>query len=193
MTIYASQIEMGTVVCCNCGMTFGMPADYQKQRHEDRKNFFCPSGHQQHYTGPNEETRLKAELERQKQYLEAEQARTLRVTRERDTVARAHTKMRTRVMNGVCPCCNRTFQNLLRHMQTEHAGDLNLRALRTAYGMTQSAVAQEIGITNVHVSNHERGRPVPEHAERAIEAWMAAQEPAIPAPAGRTPKLKEPK
>lgn len=26
----------------------------------------------------------------------------------------------TRVKNGVCPCCNRSFQNLKRHMNTKH-------------------------------------------------------------------------
>lgn len=30
------------------------------------------------------------------------------------------TKIRKRVHNGVCPCCNRTFANLARHMKTKH-------------------------------------------------------------------------
>ena len=61
-------------------------------------------------------------------------------------VSKAHKRMRERVMNGVCPCCNRTFQNLREHMKSEHAdfGTVQtLAALRQAFGMTQEAVAKE--------------------------------------------------
>tara|TARA_Y100000310_G_scaffold338946_1_gene430083 strand:- start:1163 stop:1354 length:192 start_codon:yes stop_codon:yes gene_type:complete len=30
------------------------------------------------------------------------------------------TKLKNRAKAGVCPCCNRTFQNLSRHMETKH-------------------------------------------------------------------------
>ncbi|WP_159103999.1 hypothetical protein [Rhodopseudomonas sp. B29] len=32
------------------------------------------------------------------------------------------TKIKNRVGHGVCPCCNRTFANLARHMAGEHPG-----------------------------------------------------------------------
>lgn len=32
------------------------------------------------------------------------------------------TRIKNRVGNGVCPCCNRSFGNLHRHMQTKHPG-----------------------------------------------------------------------
>jgi hypothetical protein len=28
--------------------------------------------------------------------------------------------MRKRIQSGVCPCCNRTFENLGRHMKSKH-------------------------------------------------------------------------
>lgn len=31
------------------------------------------------------------------------------------------TRIKNRVKNGVCPCCNRTFENLARHMQAKHS------------------------------------------------------------------------
>lgn len=31
------------------------------------------------------------------------------------------TRTRNRIAAGVCPCCNRTFQNLADHMRTLHA------------------------------------------------------------------------
>jgi hypothetical protein len=46
---------------------------------------------------------------------------------ERDTAERrrraekaAKTKIKNRVAKGVCPCCNRTFQNLADHMKSKH-------------------------------------------------------------------------
>lgn len=76
----------------------------------------------------------------------------------------------------MCPCCNRTFQNLLRHMQTEHQGELTLRAFREAFGMTQGALAQEIGVSQAHISAAERGKSVAQYAQWAIDSWMARQE-----------------
>ena len=30
------------------------------------------------------------------------------------------TRIKKRVANGVCPCCNRTFKDLAAHMSTQH-------------------------------------------------------------------------
>ncbi|MBA3773848.1 MAG: helix-turn-helix transcriptional regulator [Ramlibacter sp.] len=169
---FVGTISLVTEHCCTCGVVFAMTQEMEKRRREDHESFYCPAGHGQHYTGPNEADRLRAEVERKQQMLEAEQARNLKTAQERDQVARAHHKMRVRVMNGVCPCCNRTFQNLLRHMQTEHAGEFNVRTLRQAFGMTQAAVAQEAGVDNSHVSNYERGKPVAAYAAKAIKGWV---------------------
>jgi hypothetical protein len=169
---FVAGIEMFTEVCCNCGMPFAMTKDFERQRRNDHKNFYCPSGHSLHYSGPSEAEKLRSELERKEQILDAERARAARVEQERDQVARAHNRMRQRVMNGVCPCCNRTFQNLLAHMKTEHPGDLNVGTLRQAFGMTQAAVAQEVGINPVHVSLYERGKPVAGYAKAALDNWV---------------------
>lgn len=32
----------------------------------------------------------------------------------------AATRLKNRAKAGVCPCCNRTFQNLARHMASQH-------------------------------------------------------------------------
>lgn len=172
---FVAGVEFIFEYCCNCRMPFAMTADLQRARRDDHKTFYCPQGHPQHYTGPSEADKLRKEVERQRQMREAEESRRLRVETERDEVARAHNRMRTRVMNGVCPCCNRTFQNLMQHMKTEHAGEFNLRTLRTAFGMSQGALAKEIGVTAVYVSLHENGKHVPEYAKRAIESWIDRQ------------------
>jgi Fe-S oxidoreductase len=43
----------------------------------------------------------------------AQKAAKTRIKNDRD-------RIKTRVANGVCPHCNRTFQNLARHMASQH-------------------------------------------------------------------------
>lgn len=112
--------------CCNCGVPFGLHKETYDQRKRDGKNFHCPNGHQQHYT-ETEETKLKRELEKEKQRRQwAENSRDIaqKDARRSERKARAYkgvtTKIKNRVKNGVCPCCNRTFQNVMRHMKTKH-------------------------------------------------------------------------
>jgi DNA-binding transcriptional regulator YiaG len=175
MTNYVDGIEFVTIECGGCHVPFAMSRAFYDARRNDHKTWHCPNGCVRHYTGPSELEKLRTEVERQKQLREAEEARRLRVEEERDQVARAHNRMRIRVMNGVCPCCNRTFQNLMQHMKTEHAGEMSLRVLRTAFGMSQGALAKEIGINAAYVSSHERGKHVPPYAERAIDSWIDRQ------------------
>lgn len=62
----------------------------------------------------------KAAQERQWRLEGAEETRTLerRLAAQRGVT----TRLKNRVANGVCPCCNRTFANLQRHMSTKHKG-----------------------------------------------------------------------
>jgi chemotaxis response regulator CheB len=41
-------------------------------------------------------------------------------TREHSATRAQLTKTKKRVANGVCPCCNRTFKQLARHMKAKH-------------------------------------------------------------------------
>lgn len=175
MSVYVDGIELITHTCGGCGVVFAMTRTFQDQRKRDRKGWHCVNGCSRVFTGETEAETLRKEVERQRSMLEAEQARASRLAAERDQVARAHSKMRQRVMNGVCPCCNRTFQNLMQHMKTEHAGEVSISTLRQAFGMTQAAVAKEIGTTPVYVSLYERGKRVPGYAKTAIDRWVATQ------------------
>lgn len=120
--------------CCSCGVQFGMPTDLKHRRVNDHASFFCPNGHGQHYTGPTDAQKAKAEAEALRSQLAGAQqtAKYLRDEnrreRERVEAARrsasahkgAHTRTKNRVAAGVCPCCNRTFQDLARHMAGQH-------------------------------------------------------------------------
>ena len=172
---FANNEWFETEQCCTCGMSFAMTTDFMRRRRDDRKPFYCPSGHSQHYTGKTEAQKLKDELERKQRDLEAANAMTLAAEVERARIAKAHNKMRARVMNGVCPCCNRTFQNLMAHMKTEHPEfkePIKLSTLRVAFGMSQAQVAKEAGVNATYVSLYERDRPVAEYARQRLDNWV---------------------
>jgi hypothetical protein len=62
----------------------------------------------------------KAKLEKQ---LASEQQARRWVEQRLEAEAAEHAKTArklSRVSAGVCPCCNRTFQNVARHMKTKH-------------------------------------------------------------------------
>jgi hypothetical protein len=118
---YQKTITMVTETCCNCGVVFGMPSDLAEVLQNDpNKYFYCPNGHSQHYMKSREQ-RLREEAERKLRDKENEliQAANRRLEMERD-LKKANNKLK-RVSKGVCPCCNRTFQNLAEHMKTQHS------------------------------------------------------------------------
>ncbi len=122
---------------CFCGTRFAVPSElltHQRHQKESGLSFwiFCPLGHQVTFYGGDTPAQKRAiQLERD---LVAERARhdqtraavnTARAQRDaaqRREIAQkaAKTRIKNRVKNGVCPCCNRTFTNLQRHMAGQH-------------------------------------------------------------------------
>jgi hypothetical protein len=124
------DIEYGTrltaITCGNCHIPFGLPAAMLKARQEDGGYFWCPNGHQIHYY-ETELDKLRKEKDRLQRVAES-RAESLRITRgQRDAAQRSAsalkgvvTKTKKRIGNGTCPCCNRHFANVERHMQSQH-------------------------------------------------------------------------
>lgn len=121
--------------CFKCGVVFAMPKALHDTCVRDKQTFYCPNGHGQAYV-TSEADRLRTALQKAEQATQAAKDEAARERRwrehQRDTLLHTErrlaaqkgvtTRMRNRVANGVCPCCNRTFANLHRHMQTKHAG-----------------------------------------------------------------------
>jgi len=120
--------------CCQCKMEFGMPDHFHRtaQEMKEKLTFYCPAGHPQHYvTGDSEEVKLRRERDRLKQSLamwqdDAKSAHDRADANQRSAAAYkgVATRMKNRAKRGVCPCCNRSFENLRRHMETKHPGEL---------------------------------------------------------------------
>ena len=122
--IYSTTLT--TITCGACGIPFGLPQNYYEARRRDAELFSCPNGHRIGY-GQSEADRERAKRLRAEQ--EAEWLRTSRqaawdqaaaAERRRAAAKGQLTKVKKRVAAGVCPCCNRTFQDLARHMAGQH-------------------------------------------------------------------------
>lgn len=134
LTIKVEQ-ELVTETCFSCRMLFAMTAEFQRSMIErPGTSFYCPQGHSQHYTGKSDADKLReqlAEERRQRQRAEqnvamwADDAREARELaeheRRRANGYKGHAaKITKRAKAGVCPCCNRHFVALERHMATKH-------------------------------------------------------------------------
>lgn len=128
---FTTEVEMVVEQCCNCGMLFAMTEDFKnaklRKRGTNEETFYCPAGHPQHYLGETSETKLRRERDRLKQNAAYQDDRIKSLSEQRDHAeARARgykgyaAKLTKRAKAGVCPCCNRHFDNMERHMADKH-------------------------------------------------------------------------
>lgn len=118
------ETEIHIIKCASCQIDFGIGADFMRRRREDHQGFYCPNGHSNVYNGPsNAEQRAKhAEQElAAARSLAARESERRRLAEGQRAAARGEvTRLRKRISNGVCPCCDRHFSNLDDHMACEH-------------------------------------------------------------------------
>lgn len=137
---YALAYEQTLVTesCGGCGIEFALPASLAKRFQTEGASIRCPNPNCPWPSMSIKETeaaRLKKELEAERKRLEfarnAERVQREEAERLGHQLIAARgqmTKLRNRVGKGVCPCCNRSFENLKRHMVSKHpdyaAGEL---------------------------------------------------------------------
>lgn len=112
-------LNWGDITCFRCGIQFLVPSHWHQKRLEDKQSFWCPNGHSQAYV-KSAVDELKAQLEVSRQQVERLREQRDRADRQASAAKGQVTKIKNRVSAGVCPCCNRTFQNLSRHMSGQH-------------------------------------------------------------------------
>jgi hypothetical protein len=108
--------------CFKCGALFGLPNDVNDELLARGRTFYCPNGHGQHYTNSLQK-QLQDERDRSARLnarLDQERAHSNAVERSRRATKGQLTKVKKRVANGVCPCCNRSFADLAAHMKSQH-------------------------------------------------------------------------
>ncbi len=117
MITYHSTMTVET--CCNCGMDFAMTDEFRQRMLDSGRRFYCPSGHQQHYSDTTV-ARLKrrvALLERE----EEELRERVRAQKKETASAKGQaTKAKNRAKRGVCLYCNRTVKQMAKHVADKH-------------------------------------------------------------------------
>jgi protein-arginine kinase activator protein McsA len=124
---YAGQTDLIVMTCPACGVTYAMPTSLQENayaRGERKITWFCPNGHELGYNGPSEEEKARKKAEADARWYEerfrAERDLHAHTSRQLAAQKAATTRAKKRHAAGVCPCCNRTFQQLQRHMASKH-------------------------------------------------------------------------
>jgi hypothetical protein len=114
MTFVVDQkVEMDSSTCCECGIRSYVPASFKAERRSDHRTFYCPNGHAQHFPQQSETERLRKELSQ----AEIEKSR---LARDLEAKSKSLAQVTKRIANGVCPCCQRTFKQLVAHMKNKH-------------------------------------------------------------------------
>jgi len=118
--------ELWVIDCVTCAVIFAIPERLHRARRKDGQGFYCPNGHMMSWRETDTD-RLRKQLETEKRnrahfeqrWRESEDD-LVNEKRSKAAIKGQLTKTKKRVANGVCPCCNRTFVNLARHMQGQH-------------------------------------------------------------------------
>lgn len=119
MALAAIQVtvELTEINCGACGGTYAINERYRQQKYQKGESWTCPYCRASWgYSGNSENEKLRRELAAETKRKEAALARENELRVEKEKVER---KLK-RVNRGVCPECNRSFQNLARHMACKH-------------------------------------------------------------------------
>jgi hypothetical protein len=116
------------IECYRCAEPIWLSATQEQALRRNCNHFYCLWGHEQHYSlGPTREAELRLERDRLKQQLAQKDDEITdanrRAAHAKKQLAASRgevTRLHKRTENGVCPCCNRTFANLARHMASKH-------------------------------------------------------------------------
>lgn len=115
------------MTCGKCGVIFGMETEMHDRKVQEHGSFFCPNGCNRRFIMTTKVELLQQELAQKNDNIDYlrrannslhNQVATLNYSVRAQKAAK--TKIINRVKNGVCPCCNRTFQNLQNHFKTKH-------------------------------------------------------------------------
>jgi hypothetical protein len=117
--------------CASCGVKFAFPVSLREQYLKSGDTFYCPSGHSNVYRKTTAEL-LREQLAQKEQERLALESRVNYWVKEHTAQYEAKVKVENklkrvekRILNGVCSCCNRTFQDLAAHMKTKHPEEVN--------------------------------------------------------------------
>ena len=104
-----------------CGHMVWLDEDHVREIKKTKESFYCPRcGNTNYFPAKTEEQKLRAELEHQTKLTQWAKMEAKHSENRRRAEKAAKTRIKNRIAKGVCPCCNRAFENVQRHMATKH-------------------------------------------------------------------------
>ena len=133
---FAAQVnaatDLSTITCGKCGGIYAIAERYRAYKQENGGYWNCPYCQCLWGFGASELSMVRDQLRTAEHQVEQERKRTewaqqdARITERRRRALKGHlTKVKKRISHGICPCCNRSFENLRRHMKVRHPAYTN--------------------------------------------------------------------
>lgn len=124
------KIELKVTTCIHCSASFALPQQVWDFQVKNGGYHWCPCCGRNQGWDPKERAKVaeeNAEIKRLKDNLKWEQDYAKREREAKEQAERCLsatrgvvTRLKNRAKAGVCPCCNRHFTALERHMATKH-------------------------------------------------------------------------
>ena len=120
------KMEVTTVLtkiqCGQCGGVYALSERYVNRKRELSGSWNCPYCKTSWgWSLSNSELEIaKREAKRANDNLAREQARHDQTKMSMRAHKSAKTRLKNRIANGACPCCNRYFKNLHQHIKNKH-------------------------------------------------------------------------
>lgn len=114
-------VTLTSIDCGECGGTYAINERFRQSKWEQGGGWYCPYcqcgwG----YFKDNELARTKKALEAEKARKDAALSRANEAEQNLAQALRREKRVKTRLVNGTCPCCKRTFKQLANHMARKH-------------------------------------------------------------------------
>jgi hypothetical protein len=124
---FVLQVQFTQIDCGRCGGVYAINERYRANRHEEGKSWNCPYCQCCWGYAEGENDKLKKEVAAKQARIDqlnaavaAKQAEIATKEKQAERQRREAARLRKRAKCGVCPCCNRSFQALSRHMKSKH-------------------------------------------------------------------------
>lgn len=115
-----TEVTFVAIECGGCGVSFALTERFDRARREDHKIFYCPNGCRRAYNAKSKAEKLEHDLLVERAKLDQAKADAQYQKKRAEGIQGELTKTKKRVSGGACPCCNRSFVNLARHMAGQH-------------------------------------------------------------------------
>lgn len=121
MTAITVTETLVKVTCGLCGGVYAIAQRYHKKCYEDAKMWSCPYCRRRWgFPGKSQTQQERERADRAEDRVRSLRCALSATERSLSATKGVVTRTKNRVGKGVCPCCNRHFANVERHMASQH-------------------------------------------------------------------------